>query len=325
MATLSCQLIDDAEACLKGQIRRTPVEYSPKLSDSLGQPATLKLECFQVTGSFKVRGAYFRLSLLSQAEADAGVASCSAGNHGIAMAYAGNKLGIAVTIYVPRDIDQAKYQAMLALGAEVVRSELPGYDDTLAWASQQAARTSKCFISAFDDYAIMAGNGGTLAAELIRQVPDARTFVVPVGGGGLSAGFVFYAKAKLPDCTIIGCQHELSPALKLSLETGKAVTRLPAVDTVAGGIEGGIGAKCFAVLAGVIDRVALVSEAEIFDAFNWTLANHQYLVEPTAAVPLAACISGKVGKIESPICVVISGRNVAMTTIKQMLEHNDSH
>jgi threonine dehydratase len=195
---------------------------------------------------------------------------------------------------------------MVALGADVRRSEFPGYDDTEAWAREEAARLGMPFISAFDDYDVMAGNGGTLALECLEQMPDAGTFLLPVGGGGLSAGFAFVARGK----HLIGCQHELSPALRLSLDKGEAVTKLPAVETIAGGIEGGIGALTFEVLKDKINEVALVSEEEIRQATRWMLEEHQYWIEPTSAVTLAACLSGHV-QLRGPAMILVCGRNAA--------------
>jgi threonine dehydratase len=311
--------IEEARAFLAGRLRRTPVEESPALSAILGVPAWLKLESLQVTGSFKIRGALFRLSRLTEEEKRAGIATCSAGNHGKALAYAARSLGLVPTITVPSSVDDSKYRAMVALGAEVVRSEFPGYDDTEQWAIEQAARTGKVWISAFDDEAIMAGNGGTLALEILEDVPDARGFVLPVGGGGMSGGLAFAVKEKVSGATIVGCNHELSPALALSLERGEAVTRLPAVDTSAGGIEGGIGRKTFEILRSRIDRVALVSEREIFEGVRWMLEKHQHLIEPSAAAAVAACLTGKAGRFDGPVVVVISGRNVSLETLKKIL------
>src|SRR5262249_10880563 len=159
------------------------------------------------------------------------------------------------------------------------RSRFAGYDDTEVWAMAEAAKAGKVWISAFDDGAVMAGNGGSLAVEILEELPLARAFVLPVGGGGMSAGMSFLIKAKQEDALVIGCNHELSPALALSLKQGEAVTRLPAAVTTAGGIEGGIGKKPFEVLRSRVDRVALVSEAELFEAVRWVFDNHQYIIE----------------------------------------------
>ncbi len=311
--------IIEAAAFLQGKIRRTPVEPSPELSKLLCVPAYLKLECLQLTGSFKIRGALYRLSKLTENERHTGVLTCSAGNHGKALAYAAKKTGVQAAICVPRSVDRAKLAAMIEYGADVRVSEFDGYDDTEDWARECADREGRPFISAFDDYDIMAANGGTVAMEVLEDVPDARAFVLPVGGGGLGAGFAVWVKSRCPNATIIGCQHELSPALAKSLEAGRAITKLPAVETMAGGVEGGIGALTFAELGPRIDRVALVSEDEILNGVRWMLANHQYLIEPTAAVTVAACLNGRISDLNGPAVIVISGRNVSAESVRKIL------
>jgi threonine dehydratase len=303
------ELISEAAEFLNGKVRRTPVEYSHGLSELLGVPVWLKLESLQLTGSFKIRGALFAISRLKE-----DVITCSAGNHGKAVAYASK----GAIICVPRSVDRAKFDAMVAMGADVRVSEFDGYDETQDWALEMAAREGKYFLSPFDDDAVMAANGGTVAKEVLEDCPDARTFILPVGGGGLAAGFAVWAKDRLPDAKIVGCQHVLSPALKMSLDAGHAITRLPAVETMAGGVEGGIGARTFPVLQPLVDQVALVSEAEILEGVRWMVAHHQYLIEPTAAVTIAACISGRL-QCAGPAVVVISGRNVSAETVKKIL------
>ncbi len=303
------ELIVEASEFLRGKIRRTPVEYSSGLSELLGVPVWLKLESLQLTGSFKIRGALFAISKLKE-----DVITCSAGNHGKAVAYASR----GAIICVPRSVDQSKFDAMVKLGADVRVSDFDGYDETQDWALEMAAKEKRYFLSAFDDDRVMAANGGTVAMEVLEDAPDARTCILPVGGGGLSAGFAVWAKHALKDSTIVGCQHVLSPALKMSLDAGHAITKLPAVETMAGGVEGGIGARTFPVLQPLVDRVALVSEAEILDGVRWMVEHHQYLIEPTAAVTIAACVSGKI-QAKQPAVVVISGRNVSAETVKRIL------
>jgi threonine dehydratase len=316
---LDIALILDARRAIEGRIRRTPIEASPALSDAANAPVFLKLEALQLTGSFKIRGAYFVMSQLSADDRRRGVVACSAGNHGKAIAYVARELGVPAEIHVPRDVDQAKHDAMVALGARVIRSGFEGYDDTLEVARADAERSGRPFLTAFDDVRILAANGGTLAAEVLEDCPDARTFVLPVGGGGLSGGFAYYAKARLPGSRVIGCQHVGSPALALSLERGQAVVTLPPFATAAGGLEGGIGATGFDVLRSRIDGVALLDEAEIFDAVRFMLERHQYLIEPSSAVTVAAILTGKAGRIDSPTALVISGRNVALPTLRRIL------
>jgi len=312
-------LIEKGRVFLRGKIRRTPIEESRVLSEVLGVPVWLKLECLQTTGSFKVRGALFRLAQLSPIERQIGIATCSAGNHGKSIAYAAKKIGIQVTIYVPKFVNPTKFQGMVVLGARVIRSPFEGYDDTEAWAREQIVKSGQLFISGFDDPYIMAGNGGSVAAEVLEDVPEARSFIVPVGGGGHAAGFAYYVKEKLSDCQIITCQHELSPALKLSLESNKAVTKLRAVTTLAAGLEGGIGQLTFEVLKTRVDRVDLVTEKEIRTAVVWMLDHHQYLIEPTAAATIATCLNGRIEKPSSPTVVVLTGRNVDVQTIRELL------
>jgi threonine dehydratase len=303
------ELIREAAEFLLGKVRRTPVEFSVGLSELMGVPVWLKLESLQLTGSFKIRGALFAISKLK-----GDVITCSAGNHGKGVAYASR----GAIICVPRSVDRSKFDAMVAMGADVRVSEFDGYDETQDWAFEMAAKEGRYFLSAFDDDNVMAANGGTVAMEVLEDAPAAREFILPVGGGGLSAGFAVWAKHVLPDARIIGCQHVLSPALRMSLDAGHAITRLPAVETMAGGVEGGIGARTFPVLQPLVDGVALVSEGEILEGFRWMIAQHQYLIEPTAAVTIAACISGKI-RCTEPAVVVISGRNVSAENVERIM------
>lgn len=312
------QLIEQATIYLEGKIRNTPVEFSPELSKMLGQEVYLKLECLQLTGSFKLRGAFFYLSTLNADERKRGVATCSAGNHGLGMAYAARELQIPCTVFVPKSVDRAKYDKLLQLGAKVVKSEHVGYDDTLAWAIKEATRLQFPMVSAFDDEKIMAGNGGTLAVEVLSQVPEATHFVLPMGGGGLAAGFAWYVKSKNPQAQMLICQLAESPALKLSLEQGKPITYLPSIDTLAGGLEGGLGEKCFDILKTRVDEIALIREDELKSALCWLLEHHQYLIEPSAAVALASCLFRHV-RPKGPTVIVLTGRNVSYTTLKKVL------
>ena len=311
---LTDSLIQEAIAFLAPRIRRTPLEISPGLSKMAGVPVWMKLEFLQITGSFKLRGAWFRMSRLSEEERRSGIFTCSAGNHGKAIAYAAREMKVHATICVPSSVDESKYRGMIDLGAEVRISQFPGYDDTEDWAIAEAAREGKPFLSAFDDYAVMAGSGGTLAHEILEELPEARTFVIPTGGGGLAAGIAFYAS----QCRIVCAQHELSPGLQLSLERGAAVTRLSAAETSAGGIEGGLGRLPFEILAKKVPAIAHLTEREIEDAVRWMLANHQYLIEPSSAAAVAAVLAGKV-TLDSPTVIVLTGRNVGMKVIERIL------
>lgn len=312
-------LIEEAATYLAPLLAPTPVEESPALSKILGVPVMLKLEFMQPTGSFKVRGALFRLFRLSREERRRGVVTCSAGNHGLGLAHGARKLEVPLTVYVPASIDAVKLEGMLSLGADVVRSPFSGYDETAEWARSQPATGGSIWISPFDDFAIMAANGGTLALEILQQVPDPAALVLPVGGGGMAAGVGFVLSEKQRSVQLIACQHRLSPALALSLESGAAVTTLPAADTVAHGVEGGMGALCFSVLKSRVDQVALVSENEILAAMRWMLQEHRYLVEPSAAVAVAACLERRFVPPAGPLVLILSGRNVAPAVLRKAL------
>jgi threonine dehydratase len=325
MATLDLELINEAAAFLAPRVRRTPLEKSIYLSDLLGVPVFLKLEFLQITGSFKLRGAMFRLSKLSSKERRAGVVTCSAGNHGWAVAYAARILEIPATVYVPAEVDESKAKGIASLGATVTRSEFPGYDATENFAVSKAESLNLTFISPYDDFAVMAANGGTIAREILEEVPEIRTFLTPVGGGGLAAGLGFYVKTCLKEALLVACQHTESCALQLSLEKGEAVTELPPIRTLAGGIEGGIGALTFSILKDIVDRVILLSEQEIVAALEWLLVEHRYLVEPSAAVTLAACLTEKLGHVETPVAIVLTGRNIAIDSLRSILGKEGSY
>jgi threonine dehydratase len=319
MTALDLALVREAREALAGRIRRTPTESSAALSEAAGVPVHLKLESLQLTGSFKIRGAWFVLLRLSPEERRRGVVTCSAGNHGRAVAYVARELGVPAEIHVAGTVGEARTQGMRALGARVVRSPTDNFYETELLAREEAARSGRPFLSAFDDELILAANGGTLAAEVLEEAPEARTFLLPVGGAGLAGGFSFYAKTLLPDCAIIGCQLADSPALALSLAKGEAILNLPPVATTAGGLEGGIGRIGFEALRSRLAGVALLTEDELFDAVRFLLDHHQYLIEPASAATVAAILTGKAGPLTSPTVAVLSGRNVEPSILRRIV------
>jgi len=323
---LSVDLVEEAIAFLSGRIRRTPIEFSPALSAIAGVPVWLKLEFLQVTGSFKIRGALFRLSKLSEAERRSGIVTSSAGNHGKAVAYAAKQMQLRAVVCVPSSVDEAKYRGMIELGAEVRVSPFPGYDMTEDWAMAEAARAGLPFVSPYDEGMIAAG-GGSLVAEILEDLPEARTFLLPTGGGGLAAGFAFHAVGHHPDSRIICCQHEGAPGLQRSIQAGHAVRGLPAIATSAGAIEGGVAPLAFEVLRERVGLahidVALVNESEIEGAFRWMLDHHQYLVEPASAAPVGAALKRESPPMTSPAVIVLTGRNVSTKVISRLLQPHE--
>jgi len=316
---LTVDLIDEASESLVGYIRKTPLEYSPVLSEKYKTPVYLKLEFLQTTGSFKLRGAFFKLLRLSTELKKQGVATCSAGNHGWAMAYAGKQLNIPITVYLPKSVDPSKKAGIESLGATTIVTESQGYDGAEKYAIQDSLRLGFPFVSAFDEPEIMAANGGSLAQEIIDENPGLETFIYPVSGGGLGAGLGVLIKNIKPDATLIGCQHIESPGLKLSIEKGEAITSLPPIETVAGGIEGGIGANTFPYIQKTIDEVVLLSEKEIRRGVVWMLDHHHYLIEPSSAAALATLSFSKLEELAGPTVVVLTGRNIALDTLKSII------
>ena len=319
---LDAALIDQAALALEGLARHTPIEESPALQEALGVPVTLKLECLQVTGSFKLRGAVFALSRLGPEARAGGVVACSAGNHGKALAWAGHRLGVPVRVWVPRTADESKVRGMLRHGAEVQVADTNSYDEAEALARADATTLGRPFVSAFEDEAVMAGNGGTLGREILADVPGVANVLLPVGGGGMAAGMALAFEHAGAPVRMIACQHDGSPAFALSLERGRAVTRLPGIETMAGGLEGGMGATNFELLKGRVREAVRCTEDEILQAVAWTLGEHHLLVEPSAAVTVAACRSGRLPRLDGPTVVVLSGRNLGVTGLRRILQRD---
>ena len=315
---LNMDLVDEARVVIAERLLRTPVVRSPALSAVLGVDAYLKLECLQVTGSFKVRGALFALHRL-RASGATEVAACSAGNHGKGIAWAAAELDMNATVFVPKSVDSSKLGAMRSLGAQVELSEFIGYDETEDWAIAEAERRGLPYVSPYDDEAVMAANGGTVALEVLEQVPGARTFVMPVGGGGHAAGFTFVAADRLPDARFVMCQHRDSPGFYLSVDRGRPVTELPAIETLASGLEGGFGTRTFDYLRERHDEIRLVSEAELRESMRWMAREHGLIVEGSSAVSVAACLQDPPIVGAGPVVVFISGRNIAMDTARDVL------
>ncbi len=311
-------MIREAAAFLEGRIRRTPVEFSPDLSKRLGVEVWLKLENLQVTGSFKVRGALFAMHSYSE-RGITQVATCSAGNHGRGVAHAARELGMEAVIYVPSSVDPVKLAGMQRDGATVVRSAFLGYDETEKWAKEEAAKAGIPFLSAFDDWRVMAANGGTVALEVEKQVPDATTFLMPVGGGGHAAGFSYWKKETQPASRVVACQHRDSAALLKSLDAGYAITEMPAIETLAGGLEGGLGVNTFEILKSRVDEVRTVDEASLRRALRWMVDEHQLIMEGSCAVAVAAALDARFERPDGPVVIFISGRNISRKALAGVL------
>ncbi len=308
--------IERAAEVVSWHLAPTPVRRAFSVP---GVPAFLKLECWQPTGSFKVRGALAALSALSREERAAGVVAASAGNHALGVAFAAQALGAAlrVTVFVPTSAPRAKVDKLRQFPVEV-REEGRDYDEAFALAHAHAQRTGARYVHAFEDRVTAAGQG-TAALELLAQLPDLGTLLVPVGGGGLIAACATFLKARLPRIRIVAVQPAASPALAESLEQGRALLTYAAGPTIADGLAGGIGEIAF-VHRDLIDDVVAVSEDEIEDAVVALLSSDQVLAEGSGAVGVAALRSGRVRSTDGrPVATIITGANIDARVLARLL------
>ena len=299
-------------------ILSTPLERSAALSAELGREVWLKLECHQRTGSFKLRGALNRLLTLPEEARARGVLTCSAGNHGLGVAEAARLTGIRATIVVPENASPAKIEALSRTGSELL---LVGadYDAAEAQAPQIAEERGLAFVSPYDDPFVIAG-AGTVALEIMRDLPEVGTILVPVGGGGLASGIGIVAKGIHPGVRIVGIQSEASPSMVAALAAGELVT-VECADTLADGLAGNIapGAITFPLVRDHLDQVICVTEAAIGAAMRTLLDRHHLVVEGSGAVGLAALQSGRLPPLPEPIVLILSGGNVASAVLAGVL------
>lgn len=281
--------IKEAHQALRPQVRVTPLEYSPLLSQHSGCEIYLKCEHLQHTGSFKFRGTSNKLRLLTDEQRQQGVITASTGNHGQAMALAGKLAGVKATIYAPEQAAAIKLEAIRALGGEV--ELIPGDALNAELAADSAAQQQgKIYISPYNDRQIIAGQG-TCGMEMVEQQPDLDAVFVAVGGGGLISGIATVLK-KLSDKTqIIGCWPANATSMYTSLENGK-IQEVAEQETLSDGTAGGVepGAITFALCQQLIDQKVLVSEQEIKDAMRLIAHTDRWMIEGAAGVALAAAL-----------------------------------
>ena len=309
--------IQRAGETLRPHLRPTPLRRCFALRP---REIYLKLECWQPTGSFKVRGALNNLSSLTLEERRRGVVAASAGNHALGVAFAAQVLGggLDATLFGPATAPRTKVEKLRSYDVKV-EERGDTYDDAYAEAMAYVRRSGARYIHAFEDTLTAAGQG-TIAAEILEQLPRVETIVVPVGGGGLIAGIATVAKTLKPKARIVAVQPEASPSLRESLERGEALLEYPAGPTLADGIAGGIGQIAFAHRH-LIDEVVEVSEPEIEDAIVALLADDQVVAEGSGAVGVAALRSGRLllGDGMGPAVVVVTGGNIDVRTLARLL------
>ena len=311
--------IEAARDRLGSQIVRTGCPESFALGAVAGCTVRLKAELRQRTGSFKDRGSLNRLLLLTQAQREAGVVAASAGNHAQALARHAARLGIPCTIVMPDTAPLIKVTNTRATGACVIQTG-ETLSDGMALVERLIAEEGLTLVHAFDDLAVMAGQG-TMGLEILEQVPDVTTIVVPVGGGGMISGVATAVKARRPRARIIGVEAEASPGAVRSLEAG-APTHVEMSDTLADGIAvKQIGDLTYPHLEALVDDVVLVSEEEIIRAIFFLLEREKLVVEGAGAVGVAAILAGKVrlGPGDTAVCV-LSGGNIDMNMVSRIID-----
>jgi threonine dehydratase len=315
---VSVEDVKAARALLEGVIRDTPVQGSRPLADLVGGPVWLKCENLQRAGSFKIRGAYTRISRLTEAEAARGVVAASAGNHAQGVALAASLRGIASTVFMPEGAPIPKVQATKAYGAQV-RFVGGAVDDCLAAAKAHAAETGAVLVHPFDHPDIVAGQG-TVGLEILEQVPDLRTVVVCTGGGGLLAGIAVAVKATRPDVRVVGVQAEKAAAYPASLAAGHPVA-LDRMATMADGIAVGCpGAVPFAIVRELVDEMVTVQEESLSRALLLCLERAKLVVEPAGVAGVAAVLEDP-RAFEPPVAVVLSGGNIDPLLLMRVLRH----
>lgn len=310
--------IESASGRLDNIVRRLPVHSARWLSDRVGGAAYLVPENLQRAGSFKIRGAYNRLSQLIESERAAGVVAASAGNHAQGVALAAQLLGIASTIFMPRSASMPKVSATRDYGATV---EFHGetLDEAIVAAREYSEATGALFISPFDHVDIVAGQG-TVGLEILEQVPDAKTIVVCTGGGGLLAGVALAVKSLRPDIRVVGAQAAGAAAYPASLLAGHPVP-LAQMRTMADGIAvGRPGDVPFALIQKYVDDIKVVSEDSLARAQLLLLERSKLVVEPAGAAAVAAIVDDP-HAFEAPVVAVLSGGNVDPLVMMRVIRH----
>lgn len=292
---------------LRGVVDRTPFLRSASLAAHAGAEVWLKCENLQRTGSFKLRGATNSLAMLDDAQRARGVVASSAGNHGLGVAYAARSLGIRSRIFIPASAPEVKRRGIIAMGGDVDDGHAD-YDAAHHAAEAYAREHGLTFVNPCAGDALLAGQG-TVALEILEELPSVRTFVVPVGGGGLIGGMAALIRAVLPSARIVGVQSEATNAMAASLAAGRRVD-VPVPATLADGLAGQIDDEGLAIGRVAIDTMITVRETGIAEAMRWLACEHELRVEGSGAVTTAALLQGLVPDLAGPVAAVVSGGNV---------------
>jgi threonine dehydratase len=299
-------------------VRRTPLIPSPWLSRAAAADVSIKLESMQATGSFKARGAMHALLALREREPGAGaVVTASAGNHGLALAWAARHLGFTVRVHLPSTAPQAKRDGLAALGAELI--DAPTYDEAEARAREDARTSGLAYVSPYNDPDVIAG-AGTVALEMLDDRPDLDVIVAPLGGGGLLAGTAIVAGAQSSPTATIGAEVEASPVFTTALANGR-ITEVAVRPTLADGLAGNLEphSATFALVERLVDRVVLVNEASLAAAMRGLVMHERLIAEGAGATAVAAVLEGGLGLAGRRVGVIVSGRNVDWEVLQRVL------
>ena len=314
MATETAPTLADVEAArarIAGKgVRMTPLYSTETFGRMIGRPVHLKAETLQRTGSFKIRGATNKLETLTEDERKAGVVAASAGNHGQAVAWAAREAGVEATIFMPAETPMAKVEPTRNYGA---RAELTGatFEDAMAAARAHVEESGATFVHPFEDPDVIAGQG-TIGLELVEQLPELETVVIPVGGGGLSSGIALALRALKPDVRIVGVQAAACAPLAGNTDLGYTIAEGIAVKHP--------GELTSRLLADLLESVVTVTDEEISQAIVLLMERAKLVVEGAGAAAMAALLAGRVPG-DGPAVAILSGGNIDPTLLIQVMRH----
>ena len=314
---LTLDQFKNARSVLQGVLRPTPLIHSPYLSKSCGNNVYLKPENMQVTGAYKIRGAYFKISTLTEEEKARGLVTASAGNHAQGVAYAAQAAGVAATIVMPTTTPLVKVNNTKDYGANVVlHGEV--FDDAAELAAKMSEEQGLTYVHPFNDLTLATGQG-TIAYEIFQDLPDVDIILVPIGGGGLAAGVSTLAKLLNPNVEVIGVEPTGAASMKASLEAGHVVT-LPTATTIADGVAVKTpGDKVFPYVQQNVDRVLALEDGELVEAFLDVMERHKMVVENAGLLTVAAL--RHLGCQGKNVVSVLSGGNMDVITMASLVQH----
>jgi threonine dehydratase len=309
-----------AKQRIANYVTRTPLVYSPELSERTGANIYLKLENLQEIGAFKVRGAANKIISLTDEQKSRGISTFSTGNHGMAVAYIANKLGIKATVCMSKNVPPVKVKNIRRWGPEI-KQEWDSQDAAGVYCYELQKAKGVTVIPPFDDKEIICGQG-TMSLEIVEDLPEVDTIIVPLSGGGLISGVTLGAKMTVPDVKIIGISQEMAAVMIESLKAGHPV-EMPEEPTLADSLLGGIGLEnkyTFDITKEYVDEIAQVSEKEIADGIAYVMENHKVIAEGASCVGIAYAMRKGVIKPKSNVAIIVTGCGIGMESVKDIID-----